>query len=515
MRKRIVAVVSLLMIFIVMFCAIDYRNSISNDANIAYNATPVTVSAPNNSIEENTVRSAELDRISAEIGRGINLGNDLDVCDWTYFGSSYNTGFQAAIVYETKPWTAWDASSYEYFDGEGKLTLKWDLSKLNSDANGEALRFAIQLVNHNAAYQGTNVTCKVKEATLIKNDDSTMNLQPYFADSYLLTVKDDVTQYFGVDLSGSGLKTKNFVGSTISISLEISDYYRDVEGKIKELEQHWGNPAATQEMITAIKDAGFGTVRVPVTYFNHISSDGTIDTEFLNRVEQVVDWVLESGMYCIIDVHHDSGNDGWIKASKDNYDQNKDIVYNIFIQIAERFKDKDYHLILEGLNEVVDNANKWSEIPSGDLAVMNNWNQLFVDAVRSTGGNNSDRYLLVNTYAALSSSKCLDAFRLPDDTVSDRIFVGIHCYFDGVGMDSGFSRIAKYSNKYNFIIGEWAFWKDNIARADNTKAYVSKADELGIPIIWWDNGNPNETALLDRKNLSWKYTDILNAVTGK
>ncbi len=448
----------------------------------------------------------------SDLGEGFNIGNALDVCDWTYFGSSYNTGFQAAIVYNSQPWSAWDASDYPYFDDKGKNKIVWNINKLNSKANAHAGSLGIQLVNHDKAYNDTSVTCEVTEAKIECADGRSVDLLKNGKKSFDLKVKNDVTGYISLDLTQTGLKTSDLNGSKITVSLSISNYYRDISSKISSLEKYWGNPFTNEDMVKTIKQSGFKTVRVPVTYFNHISSDGTIDKEFLDRVEQVVDWVLENDMYCIIDVHNDTGNDGWIKASADNYAKNSKMVGYIFSQIADRFKDKDGHLILEGLNEAVNDQTQWNDIPSEDMAVMNKWNQLFVDSVRATGGSNADRYLLVNTYAALSSEECMKAFELPKDNVEDRIFVGIHCYYDKDTMASGFERIKKYMDKYDLVIGEWAFNAKVSDRNTLIKSFMGYARQVGIPTILWDNGDLNVMGILNRETLEWAYPDILNEI---
>ena len=495
---------------IISFCFIDYRNTLNHEASIAYSAEEAQI------IEE-TLKddsSFEMNMIQSAMGAGINLGNALDVCDWNYFGSNNSTGFQAAIVYNSAPWTAWDASQYKYFDNNGNLTITWDLSNIKSKSDSAADNFAIQLVNHAKNYQGTSVKCTIKSAVFTYPNGISEDLYST-SDSFELTVNKNVTQYFYFDLKHLGISTSNVKGGTVSISLTISDYYSDVMGKISKLETSWGNPLITKEMVQTVKNAGFVTVRIPVTYFNHISSDGTIDKEFLDRVEQVVDWVLESGMYCIIDIHHDTGNDGWIRCSESNYKKNRDMVGYIFRQIAERMKYKNDHLILEGLNETVNTSNQWNNIPASDLQTMNKWNQLFVDSVRSTGGNNSTRYLLVNTYAALWLEECLNGFSLPNDSVANRIFVGIHCYYKSDNMQQKYSIIQKYSEKYHFIIGEWAVTSSVTNRIDIAREYTAHTRELGIPAIWWDNGKTSEMAIFNRKELTWPYRDVVNVITGK
>ena len=166
---------------------------------------------------------------------------------------------------------------------------------------------------------------------------------------------------------------------------------------------------------------------------------------------------------------------------------------------------------------MVNDNNDWGDIPISDLAIMNKWNQLFVDTVRATGGNNANRYLLVNTYAAIPTAEGQNGFSLPSDTAEDKILVGVHCYFKADTIQTQFEELKPFAEKYNVIIGEWAFWRGN--GTDNRVQYVNEylkyADEYGIPTIWWDNGNTSEVGLLDRNTLTWIYDDLVNAILNK
>ena len=457
----------------------------------------------------------DINFVYSDMGEGINIGNSLDACDWSYFGSAYSVAFQAAIVYNSAPWTGWDASEYRYFDNNGRIAISWNISSLNSNLSSKAGDFSIQLVNHKKEYQGTNVTCDVKAFTVTLKDGSVIQGSESVIGRHTLTFNNDVTPYIALNLGQYGLMSSDLIGATVSIDLEISEFYRNINEQIAYLEKFWGNPRISENLIATIKDGGFKTVRIPITYFNHISPDGTIDKEFLDRVEQVVDWVLKYDMYCIIDVHHDTGNQGWIMSSESSYTKNREKVGYIFRQIAERFKNKNKHLILEGLNEAVNDQTQWFNIPSNDVAVMNKWNQLFVDSVRSTGGNNSDRYLLVNTYAALPLDECLSVFTMPSDTAQNRIFVGIHCYFTQNNIASSFNTIDKYSSKYHFIIGEWAFDAQKYDRNAYTQEFMNHAKSRNIPAVYWDTGNVDRMGILYRKTLTWHSKQILDMVAGK
>ncbi len=457
----------------------------------------------------------EMKEVYASIDKGFNIGNSLDACDWSYFGDVYKTGYQAAVVYNTNSWSAWDESEYVYFNEEGKAVLTWDLSSLKAGKNSYASGFSIQMVNHDPSYEGTTVKCKVVNVSMLDSNGDMLDVPNDCIKAYDLSVVNGICSFCMLDLSSYDMRTSDLYSTTLKVSLEISDYYLNTAEHNALLEMSWGNPQISEEFIKILKADGFNTIRIPVTYFNHISEDGTIDPLFLDRVEQVVDWVLENDMYCITDVHHDTGNQGWIRASEANYNTNSDIVYGIFVQIAERMKNKSNKLILEGLNEAVNDKSKWNRIPSKDLAAMNKWNQLFVDAVRSTGGNNSNRYLLINTYAALSLNECLMKFKMPSDEAKNKIFVGIHCYYDEGSMKSGFKTIEKYAEKYPLVISEWGFGAGVSERYTLVKNFIENAYEAGVPQIVWDDGGESGMGLYNRITMEKFYPEIVSAIVGK
>ena len=50
------------------------------------------------------------------------------------------------------------------------------------------------------------------------------------------------------------------------------------------------------------------SIRIPVTWSDHqgAAPNHTIDSAYVNRVKEVVDWAIADGLYVILDVHHDS-----------------------------------------------------------------------------------------------------------------------------------------------------------------------------------------------------------------
>ena len=168
----------------------------------------------------------------------------------------------------------------------------------------------------------------------------------------------------------------------------------------------WGQYSTKAELLKMMKDAGFGAIRVPVTWYNHMDKDGNVNAEWMARVKEVVDYVINQGMYCILNVHHDTGADGdsfksWIKADATNYTTNKTRYEKLWTQIAEEFKSYGQNLLFEGYNEMLDANSNWNFAKTSTAYdAINSYANSFVSAVRATGGNNAQRNLVVTTYCA-------------------------------------------------------------------------------------------------------------------
>jgi endoglucanase len=315
-----------------------------------------------------------------------------------------------------------------------------------------------------------------------------------------------------------------------------------------EYEWAWVGVKTTEEMIRAVKDAGFNTIRIPVSWHNHVSGDDyTIDEPWLDRVQEVVDYAVRNELYIIINIHHDMGRD-FIYPTRDYLDQSKRYVGSIWSQVAERFKDYDHRVIFESMNEprIVGHKNEWWPDPN-DADIMdaveciNELNQLFVDTVRATGSNNRDRYLMVPGYCASFAGATVPGFRIPADTVDNRIIISVHAYtpYNFALQDGGIRTfdISRQSSTKDInyfmdilydsfvskgipvVIGEFGARnkKDNLQdRVDFTAYYVAYAAARGMTCIVWDNhgftGSDELFGLLDRKAVEWRYPEIVEAL---
>ena len=127
-------------------------------------------------------------------------------------------------------------------------------------------------------------------------------------------------------------------------------------------ETGWGQSITQPELFAMMRDAGFGAIRVPVTWGVHMDAEGKVYDEWMNRVNEVVDYVLDAGLYCIINVHHDTGADeetAWLVASTSGYQAAKEKYEYLWLQIAERFKHYDHRLLFESFNEMLDDKRSW------------------------------------------------------------------------------------------------------------------------------------------------------------
>ena len=180
----------------------------------------------------------------------------------------------------------------------------------------------------------------------------------------------------------------------------------------------WGNVVPTEEMVVTIQKYGFKTVRFPVTWMNFMDSSGKVDSEWMKRVKEVVDWIIDAGMYCILNVHHDGVAGNWLAEGASQ----KDKYVTLWKQIATEFKSYDDHLVLESMNEV--EYKKGSDF---DFTTLHTLTQAFVDTVRATGGNNAERLLLISGMNTNLEQTCSSGYKMPTDK-ANKLAISIHYY---------------------------------------------------------------------------------------
>ena len=293
---------------------------------------------------------------------------------------------------------------------------------------------------------------------------------------------------------------------------------RGTDGNLGQ-EAAWGNPVVTKELIHAVKNSGFNTIRIPITwYYNtYEDADGNlcINTAWLDRIAEVVDYCLEEGLYVIINTHHDDVL-FYTGVSDSEFNTVLNNASQLWTQIADYFKDYDLHLIFEAYNEVDNKSNSFNY---GDTAAaqMNQLNQVFVNAVRSTGSNNLDRILIVPTLLNGNSSIYLNSFTLPKDTAKNKLLVAVHTYTKSYSQDVEplFQTLENFSQKISapVIITEFGTtteYSPAEMRTNHASNFISRAKAHGIKCIWWDNGY--EYKIIDRYTLKATDNGIISAL---
>jgi endoglucanase len=196
-------------------------------------------------------------------------------------------------------------------------------------------------------------------------------------------------------------------------------------------ETGWGNPVISQDYVKSVAALGFKTVRLPVAWDTY-AVDGRIQPDKLRRVGEVVDWITSAGMFCVLNIHWDGG---WIDSSnKERFSQtfatfssDAEKKYRAYWkQISTFFAGKNQKLIFEALNEETNFEKAGSSQQA--YATLTRVNQLFIDTVRKTGGNNAQRLLLVTGYSTDITKTCSGDYQLPTDTASHKLFISVHYY---------------------------------------------------------------------------------------
>ena len=355
--------------------------------------------------------------------------------------------------------------------------------------------------------------------------------------SFILSLLMAMTIFIGLDLgdinvqalSGDTLKSADTeaILEDMGLGWNLGNSLDATGGSGLDTETSWSNPKTTQVLIDKVKSLGFNTVRVPVSWGKHVSGDNyTIDSAWLARVKEVVDYCYKNDMYVILNIHHDtkssesaSGAGYYPRSSA--YSSSEKFVTSVWSQVAEYFKDYDYHLIFETLNEprLIGTGyewwfNKWN-IPSevkDAIDCINKLNQKAVDTIRNTGSNNKGRLIMCPGYDASIDGATVSGFKLPTDISGNknRIAVSVHAYSPyNFAMNVGSGSTSTYTSsiknelqdlfstlKSNFrdkgipvVIGEFGSTdKNNTAeRVKWATDYTALAKKNNIPCVLWDN----------------------------
>ena len=302
----------------------------------------------------------------------------------------------------------------------------------------------------------------------------------------------------------------------------------------------WGNPRTTKRMIDTVKAKGFNTIRIPVSWGDHMSGapNFTVDQAWMNRVQEVVDYAIDDNMYVLLDTHHETS---WLKPDNAHVAASEKQLAALWTQIAERFKNYDEHLLFEGMNEprIVGSSKEWNGGDAEGRSAVNRLNKAFINAVRKTGGNNSKRCLVVCPYGNNADTDGLIGFEIPSDP---NIMVAVHAYtpygftyvpegnpswatayWDGSlknTVDDVMNKINQnlVSKGATVLITEFgAVNKNNDSEVVKwTKDFMGTASKYGVKCVWWDNNQHQSGSerfgILDRNSCTWTRNSVVDTI---
>ena len=241
-----------------------------------------------------------------------------------------------------------------------------------------------------------------------------------------------------------------------------------------------------------------------------------VDPVWMARVKEVVDYVIDEGMYCILNVHHDTGaaSTAWLVAGEPEFEAAKPRYQALWQQIAETFKDYDARLLFESYNEMLDPYDSWcfasfatparydADVAASAYRGINQYAKLFVETVRASGGNNALRNLVINTYGACSGDGTWNShltdplahLELPE--APGHLAVEVHSYWKADNFDAQKADIDRLFTNLDqhivrrlgvpVIIGEWGGGEVSDQVASRFAGYFSqKAHDAGIAALMW------------------------------
>ncbi|MDO3386360.1 glycoside hydrolase family 5 protein [Gilvimarinus sp. SDUM040013] len=313
-------------------------------------------------------------------------------------------------------------------------------------------------------------------------------------------------------------------------------------------ETAWGNPKATPELMQAVKAAGFDNVRLPVAWSQFSDEPNfVIDPTWLARVEEVVTYALDAELMVMINMHWDGG---WMQPTYAEQAYVNNRMEIMWQQIATHFSEFDQNLVFACTNEVMVEGDYGTPIEEY-YTVQNGFNQICVDTVRATGGNNSERFLAVQGFNT-NIDHTINFFELPDDSATDKLLVEVH-YYDpfnftlngdsqitqwGAGatdagatetwanesyVDTQFGRMkSKFvDNGIGVILGEYgAFHREGVDGHEIFRNawndYITQAALANQMVpMYWDNGFTGDTGfgLFNRTTAEQVYPDLIELIT--
>ncbi|REE82108.1 aryl-phospho-beta-D-glucosidase BglC (GH1 family) [Lutibacter oceani] len=267
------------------------------------------------------------------------------------------------------------------------------------------------LQNTSISERSATITINANEVSAVKitiNQAGTPSTSGIYPDYNTNPIPADAT---GMSSSATELAAKISLGWNIGNTLEAIGS-----------ETAWGNPKVTKELIALVKENGFNAIRIPCSWNQYLSNSSTaeIKLDWLNRVKEVIQYCVDNEMYILVNIHWDGG---WLEnnVTEAKQEENNAKQKAFWEQIATHFRDFDEHLLFASANEPnVEDATQ--------MNVLKSYHQTFIDAVRSTGGKNAYRTLVVQGPSTDIEKTNNLMTTLPTDTAENRMMVEVHYY---------------------------------------------------------------------------------------
>ncbi len=334
------------------------------------------------------------------------------------------------------------------------------------------------------------------------------------------------------------------IGWNLGNTLESTGEQVTFDSEPKKAVTAWGNEEPTKELFEAVKAAGFDTVRIPITWYQHMKYDAeeghyVINEKWLEYVKNTVDYAYELDMFVIINVHHED----WVNApmfTEESYAVAEQMLTEVWSSAADIFEDYDQHLIFESMNEPrqtgLGSTVEWGTGDAKSRKYINDLNQVMVNVVRGQGSAaNKERLIMLPGYAASNNTETLNSIAIPEN--GGNIAISVHAYYpyffaadtsdkanhefpgkSGYGenyetaINSLFSKLKTVSEgkEVPLIMGECGAsdFNNTESRVRWATYFLTKAKEAGIVCAFWDNqaiynGTGEAYGLLCRKDYTW------------
>ncbi|MCQ2591462.1 MAG: cellulase family glycosylhydrolase [Treponema sp.] len=453
---------------------------------------------------------------------------------WTFFLATTLLTFAACTVNsKTKEAEPAAVSNLKAIAGDGKVTVRWNKPEASSFSGVEVF-FGESKEELASVEKISDVNVSRYTKKDLTNDKTYyFRVDAFFGNDKVFesnVVSATPSEMAALDIASVDFTKDLIVGWNLGNAFDASNNGDWAYSTGLGMEYNWlpHKQPTSRKLIKAVKAAGFNTIRIPVSWHNHMSKTDAnykIDSKWMNRVKEVVDWAIAEDMYVIINIHHDNQSESDIKSNPgfcistdaSIQKESKAYIQKVWEQIADTFND-DYNekLIFELLNEprCVGTDMEWG-FWGGNAGkaktycdVITAYEQVALDTIRASEGFNAYRFVMTPGYAA--SPDFLSSYTMPVDTVDDKLLLSVHAYTPGdfalEGEKSDYDSNKAYiensinsvfnnlSNNYvkngiGVVLGEAsASDKKNLSSREKwTKYFFTKAVNAGVPVVLWDN----------------------------